>query len=203
MMAPEGTEVRAGTPVLGFDTTGLQQRLDAAIAEVDSARKRVEKKRIDLTLQQENNALRLAEAEATLRRTTLMAARPPELTASIEHRKAELDLELAERELGSLRIEHDATHSAGVAELDGLIADLRTAEIRVSELQDGINRATVEAPCDGIVVHSSGRYNAKMKVGDTAWYRNEIIEIPDLHTHGLDRCRRAQPGRCGGARRTR
>jgi len=180
MMAPEGSMVQAGDSVLAFDATDLGQQLDSALTEVDSAAKKVDKKRIDIELQNEACRLRLAEAEADLRRAKLKAARPPELIASIEFQKAALDLELAERELQSLEIEIEATRRAARAELDGLVADLEAAEVRVSSLRAGILKTTLAAPCNGVVVYSTGRYNDKKQVGDTAWYRDEVMEISDL-----------------------
>ena len=43
MIGPEGEEVAAGQPVLGFDTTELRQRLRQSTAEADSAEKGLEK----------------------------------------------------------------------------------------------------------------------------------------------------------------
>src|SRR6185295_4506744 len=48
MMAPEGAEVQQGQPVLGFDTTDLDRRLEEKTAEADEAGKQIEKERNDL-----------------------------------------------------------------------------------------------------------------------------------------------------------
>ena len=45
-MAPEGQEVKAGTPVLGFDTSELDRRLEQEKAEADAARKQIEKRTV-------------------------------------------------------------------------------------------------------------------------------------------------------------
>src|SRR5713101_6989239 len=66
MMAPEGSEVTTGRPVLGFDTTELQKRLEEKTAEADQAQKEIEKQRSDLALKREDERLNLSEAEADL-----------------------------------------------------------------------------------------------------------------------------------------
>ena len=49
-MAPEGNEVEPGTPVLGFDTSDLQQQLQRQQAEAAEARKQIEKTQNTLNL---------------------------------------------------------------------------------------------------------------------------------------------------------
>ena len=68
MLAPEGSDVKQGQPVLGFDTTELQKRLDEKSAESEQARKEIEKSRADLALRREDEKLKLADAEGRLRK---------------------------------------------------------------------------------------------------------------------------------------
>lgn len=180
MMAPEGEEVAAGTPVLGFDTSELVQQLKRYRNEAEEAGKKLEKQQVDLRVQAENDALRLAEAEARLRRAELKAERPPELIASLEYDKAALDLELARRELEALRTEIGATRRAGEAELASLDADHRRARTKVAEIQASIAGMTVPAPRDGIVVYISNWRNEKKKVGESCWMGEKVLEIPSL-----------------------
>ena len=50
MLAPEGSEVKPGQPILAFDTSELQRRLDEQSAIADESRKQIEKERNDLAL---------------------------------------------------------------------------------------------------------------------------------------------------------
>src|SRR5207248_4763593 len=95
MMAPEGSEITKGTPVVGFDTTDLQKRLEEKSAEVEQARKEIEKQKADLSLKREDERLNLSEAEGTLRKTTLKLEKPPDLVATKEHQQIRLDFDLA------------------------------------------------------------------------------------------------------------
>src|SRR5664279_5758048 len=54
MIAPEGSDVKQGQPVLGFDTAELQKRLDEKSAESEQARKEIEKNRADLALRRQD-----------------------------------------------------------------------------------------------------------------------------------------------------
>src|SRR6266496_3207639 len=54
MLAPEGTDIKKGQPVMSFDTSELRKRLDEKSAEAEQARKEIEKKRADLALRRED-----------------------------------------------------------------------------------------------------------------------------------------------------
>jgi len=180
MMAEEGTEVTTGQPVLAFDPSELQQRLQTKLADLDFARTEVEKKQVDLDVTETNDRLSLAEVEARLRKARLLADQPDQLRASNEVAKAALDLELAELEVDLVRRRIDATRRAGQEELGVLEANLAQVESEVRQIQDGIGRMQRTAPRDGIVIHVANWRNEKKKVGDPCWVADRVIEIPDL-----------------------
>jgi len=180
MLVEEGTEVTAGQPILAFDPSELQQRLQTKMADLDSARTEVEKKKIDIAVTVANDRLALAEVEARLRKAKLIADQPTLLHSSSEIEKAKLDLELADLEVDLILRRIDATHRAGGEELGVLEANLAQVESEVQEIHDGIGRMQRTAPRDGIVIHVTNWRNEKKKVGDTCWVAERILEIPDL-----------------------
>ena len=186
MMAEEGTEVKAGQPILAFDPSELQQRLRTKLADLESARTEVEKKQVDIAVTIANDTLALAEVEARLRKAHLVADRPPQLRASIDLEKAKLDRELAELEVGLVRRRIDATRRAGNEELGVIEAKLAQVESEVQQIRDGINRMQRTAPRDGIVIHVTDWRNEKKKVGDTCWVAASVLEIPDLNVMEAD-----------------
>ncbi|HEX6642432.1 MAG TPA: hypothetical protein VF215_15040, partial [Thermoanaerobaculia bacterium] len=102
-LAREGSEVKKGQPVLSFDTTDLQRLLEEKTAEADESRKQIEKERNDLALQSKDERLRLAEAEATLRKAALKLEAPPDLTGIHERKTAEIEHAIAKREATAIR----------------------------------------------------------------------------------------------------
>ena len=180
MMAPEGKEVHTGEPVLAFDTSELTLKLQRRSAEVESARKEIEKKEIDNSRQEQDDRLALAEAEARLRRAKLKASGPPGVSKGIEEKRARLDLELAEIEVRELKKRIAATRRAGSAELASLKTRLDRAGAGAQQIREAIGRMTLTAPRDGIVTYVTDWRNEKKKVGDTVWVRSTVLEIPDL-----------------------
>ena len=104
MMVPEGTEAEEGQPVLGFDTTRLQQQQQQMVAERDAAEKELEKKTTDLEITRRDQELQLAEAQAALRKAKLKLAVPADVARRKELEQAEIDRRLAELRIDYLRV---------------------------------------------------------------------------------------------------
>ncbi|HKS22648.1 MAG TPA: HlyD family efflux transporter periplasmic adaptor subunit [Thermoanaerobaculia bacterium] len=180
MMAPEGTEVTTGQPILGFDVSELQKRLDEKSAEAEQARKEIEKRRADLRLKREDERLNLAEAQAKLRKTELKLETPSDIIGVKERKQVELDFALAKREVAQIGARIHDLESAAAAEIALLESKFQRASAIVAETKDSINKMTVRAPRAGTVVYSQNWRGEKKKVGDTCWKAERVMEIPDL-----------------------
>lgn len=180
MMGPEGAEVKKGQPVLGFDTSELQRRLEQKTAEADQARKQIEKERADLALRTKDERLKLAEAEARLRKTGLKLEAPPDILGMNERKKAEIEHAIARRETSAARARLDSLEAAARARIGLLDSKLQEASAVVSRTQDAIRQMTRTAPRDGTVVYVTDWRGEKKKVGDRSWRGDHVVEIPDL-----------------------
>lgn len=182
MMAPEGEEVSAGTPVLEFDTSDLERQLRDRQTRAAQAAKNLEK--LDRNLEQKRlqSQLRLAEAEARVRRAQLQVDVPEELRSARELEKAHLDLQLAGIEVQSVQAQIEAADQAGAAQRSVLEGNRTRAERNVAEIERTIEQMTVRAPRSGTVIYVSDWQGQKKQVGDSAWRNDEIIELPDLNS---------------------
>jgi multidrug efflux pump subunit AcrA (membrane-fusion protein) len=180
MLAPEGGDVKQGQPVLGFDTSMLQRRLEEKSAESDQARKQIEKERADLSLQTKNERLQLAEAEARLRKAALKLDAPDDVVGINERKTAEIEHAIARRETTSARTRLNALEAAARARIELLQSKQQQAALIVTETQNSIRQMTRIAPRDGTVVYATNWRGEKKKVGDNTWRGERIIEIPDL-----------------------
>jgi len=180
MMAPEGEEVSSGTPLLAFDTSDLERQLRDRQTRALQAVKNLEKLDRDLEQRQLGHELRLAEAEARLRRAGLQVDVPEDLSSARELEKARLDLQLAEIEVQSVLAQIEAAVQAGEAQRAVLEGNRTRAERNVVEIEATIEQMTVLAPRSGTVIYVADRQGQKKKVGDSAWRNDEIIELPDL-----------------------
>lgn len=179
-MAPEGQHVERDAPVLGFDTSTLEQQLLAQQNEAEAAAKNIEKLDADLRQRIMALQLRLAEAEAALRRAELRNDVPEDLRAENEARIAELDLRVARMEVESLKRQITSATESGASQRAALVAQRDRAQGRVHEIQSSIEQMTVSAPRAGTVIYITNWRDEKKKVGDSVWRREQIIELPDL-----------------------
>ncbi len=181
-MAPEAETVETGDVVVGFDTTKLEQDLREKQAEVEEARKNIDKATKELALGRAQDELGLAEARARLRKARLKVDVPPELQQGNELAQARLDRELAEREVAYLERRIEFRQRSAAAQLAALTDQLETAESRVREIREGIERMSVKATRAGTVIHVSDWRGEKKKVGDSTWIGEPVVELPDLTT---------------------
>ena len=179
-MAEEGARIGAGDVVLGFDDTEVRQNLLTAIADRDTAATSLEKRTTDLAVARERAELALAEAEAKLRKARLKTDVPADVVASIELRTAEVDRGVAELEAAFRAEQLAGLNSRSEAELAALERQLEYSRRRVAELEQAIVELQVRAPRPGTVVYKTSWNGEKKKIGDTVWWAEPIIEIPDL-----------------------
>src|SRR3954453_6463818 len=175
MIAPEGTDVKVGRPVLAFDTTELQKRLDEKSAESEQARKEIEKARADLALRREDEKLKLADAEGRLRKAELKLQGPAEIVSSKDRRQVELDFGLAKQETESIRQRIASFEKAAAAQIALLTSKQQTAAAVVTDTQNAIRSMTILAPPNGTMVYVTSWRGDKKKVGDTCWRSERVL----------------------------
>ncbi len=185
-LAPEGQEVQQGAPVVSFDANDLRQRLERQQTESDAARKQIEKTEKSLAVSRESDDLRLAEAEARLRRAELTLAAPPEIVKAQELALERLDLDLARLELKFLRERAAAAQRSAEAQLAALHNQLDRAVNRAEEIEAEIEHMTRRAPRAGTVIHVANWDGTKPKIGDSVWRGRELVELPDLRAMRAD-----------------
>jgi hypothetical protein len=179
-LAPEGQAVKKGTSVLRLDTEMLERQLAEKRAELAEAQKKVEQKEIDLGMKLLDLDQQAAQARAELGRAQLKVDVPAEVQQRIELEKALLDKRGRERDLQNLEAEGRVTRALTGSELDSLRQQRDRAAGRVAALEAGIERMDIRAPQDGIVVYRANWRDEKKKVGDSVWFGEVVLAIPDL-----------------------
>jgi len=180
-MAPEGAAVKQGEVVLGFDDSQLIRTLEEKQNEEQSVQKQIEKKLAEAQMARQSEVLKIAQAEADLRKAQLKVDVPTDLAGSIELAKAKIDAETAAKELTHERTHADLARRADAAELAALGELRHLAEQRVSELRSNIERMKVKAPRDGIVIYYVDPWRGtKKKVGDSLGKDDKVLETDDV-----------------------
>jgi HlyD family secretion protein len=179
-MAPEGASVRKGDSLLRFDTEALDRQLVHKRAELEEVTGKVEQKRLELTMKRLDLEQQTAQARADLVKAELKAQVPEALLARVELAKARLDRGGRERDVENLLAERRVSEAVAGAELRTLEQQRDRARGRVRDLEAAIEKMNVRAPQDGIVVYRANWRDEKKKVGDSVWYGEVILSLPDL-----------------------
>jgi len=179
-LAPEGQAVKKGDSVLRLDTEMVERQLAEKRAELAEAQKKVEQKEIDLKMKLLELEQQAAQARADLGRAQLKVEVPAEVQQRIELEKAILDKKGRERDLQNIEAEGRVTQALTGAELASLRQQRDRAAGRVKALEDAIEKMNIRAPQDGIVVYRSNYRDEKKKVGDSVWFGEVVLALPDL-----------------------
>jgi len=181
-LADEGAELKAGDPVVSFDASELQQELENMRNELDAAAKKLEKRKADAALARRDEALRLEEAEAALRKATVKAEAPAEQTAAIELEIGRIDRRIADMALERARNRSAQVQRSDMAELASLSEHHAYVARRVALIEQHVQRMEITAPRAGTVVYPTSWRGEKRKVGDAVWRMQAVLQIV-----GLDR----------------
>ena len=180
-MAPEGQEVKPGDPVIGFDASEQVRQLENMRNEADAAQKKLDKKRDDTQLALRDDELKIAEAEAGLRKAGLMTDKPPDLVASVQAREVQLDEQAARLTLEAARQHAEQVQRSNAEEIQRLTDKASYARQRVAALEKAIAKMQVTAERAGTIVYAVGEENGeKRKVGDNVWRMADVMSIVGL-----------------------
>ena len=179
-LATEGQQVKKGESVLRLDTEMLERQLAEKRAELEEAQKKVEQKQIELGMKLLDLEQQSAQARADLGRAQLKADVPAEVQQRLELEKALLDKRGRERDLQNLDAEGRVTQALTGAELSSLRQQRDRAAGRVAALEVTIDKMNIRAPQDGIVIYRPNWRDEKKKVGDSVWFGEVVLALPDL-----------------------
>jgi hypothetical protein len=179
-LAPEGNDVQIGSPVIAFDASAQVRALEDMNNEADAADKALAKKRDDAAIVRRDDELKIAQAEATLRKATLKTDAPSDLVAAVEQQIVKLDAESAQFSLDSAKQHAEAARRSDEQELQRLAEKAAYTKRRVVELQQNIARMQVVAPRAGTIVYPTNWQGEKHKVGDSVWRMEDVVKIVGL-----------------------
>lgn len=177
----DGSEVREGDEVVELDTTAILGDLEQKrIAEI-SAINEIEQEEAEIRVRGAEYRLQLEKAAADLEKAKLDAEIPEEIRSRRDHQETQLALEKA-RVAHEKAVETLKAHEvASRAELDNLRIKLRKAQREINTAEDALDKMTLHAPGDGILVVKENLWEGrKWQVGDRAWVGLKLAEIPDL-----------------------
>jgi HlyD family secretion protein len=185
-LAPSGSDVEPGKPVIRFDPSGAKQQIDEHTANLRSAQANLDQALAQSRITSEQDKLDLAKAKYDLEKAQLEASKQA-IVSAIQGEESKIDSGLA---ADKLRVQeatvnlHQKSDEAKIASMTRL-RDQEQHELEIVNAQ--LDAMEVKSPSKGIITYlsntSQGWINAQpFKVGDHASPGTALAEIPDLST---------------------
>jgi multidrug efflux pump subunit AcrA (membrane-fusion protein) len=180
-MAEEGSRVRKGDPLLGFDNAALADQVRDLETRILDAETQVVAKRSELASALKDLEIELAEKEYERERSRLDAEVDPDVLSRKEYGERQLAYTKAQEELDEVHERVKLTRERGEAELDVLVIERDRLQRDIASTRDGLSLLTILAPADGLVVYETRPGTTlPFQEGDSCWPGQGVLQLPDL-----------------------
>jgi HlyD family secretion protein len=189
-LAPSGTVIQKGDPMIRFDSSAAQQQLQQKESILNQIQAMLDQTvaQSSITLDQDNSDL--SDIQFAVERAKLEVSKQ-EIVSQIQAEESRIALGIAEQRLKAQQATvalHRASETARIASLtrqrDNAQNDVAITKTRISQME-------IKAPITGFLVfatnYTQGPMDAKpFKVGDNVFAGMSLAEIPDLNTLELE-----------------
>ena len=179
-LAPENSLVKTGDLVVRFDGQQVRDELLDRRSQLDAAIKQAEKKRLDDDAKQQDLALEVAEAKMNQE----IAQRKVEIT-DVSRSEIERQKQAAEFKIASLRhqqaqqkLQQHIEHMKVNEQVQN--AKIKNLQVRVNTLEQSLEKLSILAPKDGMVVYQTDWEDTKPAVGETVYMGRTLMSLPSL-----------------------
>lgn len=179
-IAPEGSIVKKGTPLISFDSSSIKQKLDIKTSELKTSKKSLENIQLTSIAEFERKKLDLAEAKMKQDKANRKWIQSKGLESKLELKKLKIQDEIEKNEVARLTELLEKTVESNNTKLLIEKSKVERLHAEVKTIQDGIKKLTVTSPKDGMVIYKTDYRGDKATIGDTVWMGRQLLEIPTL-----------------------
>jgi multidrug efflux pump subunit AcrA (membrane-fusion protein) len=176
----EGTRVEEGDYIASLDHKVVEEVLNTARLELEDAINQFEDAKMDSNLNLSNNRDQiLNDAELVEQMKIILDESAYESPSVI--RKAEMDLEKAQRTLEQDKLAYKLRTQQAVTRVNRRVVYMNQRETRVKDLENAYRKLNIYAPKPGMVIYAKDRFGDKIKTGATvSRWMPVIATLPDL-----------------------
>jgi len=181
-LAAEGTVVDSGDFLIQFDTNELQKTIDDKRSELEIAQANFEKSLASMEANMSQLISSLENSQASYDLATLRLQQMA-FEADVKVQEEKLRLRQSEISFEQSRSKIESQKKMDKAEVTTLELKIKQAKSELEKAQDQLSQMTVTAPSPGLVVYQKiwqGGDMEKIKIGDTPWRGQALIQLPDL-----------------------
>jgi multidrug efflux pump subunit AcrA (membrane-fusion protein) len=179
-MVKEGDSVKAGDPVVRFDTANLASQVESNDQSLRTKREEKAQKEADYRFQKFELDVEVKKAENDVRLKEIDASIPKGIESRQEYDRKQLERKRSDHGLETA----ETNQVAKLAQTDGQIktlgVEIDELEAKQAKLRRSLEELTLYARAPGAVIYGADWTGRKVQVGDTVYATRKIAEIPDL-----------------------
>lgn len=181
-LAEDGAEVRAGDPVVEFDSTEFTSNLEQSRLTLAENGSDLERTRARGEVAEAEKLFALEQKRAELAKAESKAEVPPDLVSPREHQDRQLALERARVDVAKAEQDLAATRDGNRAELEMKAIELARLRRGIEVAERALAELTLRAPVDGLVIVEGNRWEGgrKLQEGDNVFVGMAVARMPDL-----------------------
>jgi len=179
-MAPDGSQVNPGQPVLMFKTDQLNERLMDKRGELNVKQSELKNTEVGKVETLQNMDLAIEEKKMLLDKAQRKAELPSSVIAQNEYKENQLNFELAKLEYQHAIDNRRLNEEKLITEIEILDANIAKLTAEVNELKNSIKSMRIMSKRKGIVMHQTDQANNKYAIGDSVWGGARVTEVADL-----------------------
>ena len=179
-MAPDGSQVNPGEPVLMFKTDQLKERLMDKQGELNVKISELNNTEVGKVETLQNKDLAIEEKKMLLDKALRKAKLPNSVIAQNEYKENQLNFELAKLEYQHAIDDRRLNEDKLITEIQILDANIAKLTAEVEELKKSVQSMRIMSKRKGIVMHQTDHNNNKFAIGDSVWGGARVTEVADL-----------------------
>jgi len=185
-LAPAGTEVKAGAPIVRFDPSRLRQELKEKTAALQQAQATLDQTSAQAQITVDQDKLDLSTNTYAAEKAKLEASKQA-IVSAIEGEKSNIDMGLAEEKVKVQVASSELHKSSDKAKIASQTRLRDEAQAEVNRTKARLAQMELTSPVNGLVTYlpnrSQGWMNAQpFKVGDHVSAGQALADIPNIET---------------------
>lgn len=181
-LAEDGAEVRAGDPVVEFDSTEFTSNLEQRRLTLAENGSDLERTRARGEVTEAEKLFALEQKRAELAKAESKAQVPPDLVSPREHQDRQLALERARVDVAKAEQDLAVTRDGNRADLEMKAIELARLGREIEVAERALSELTLRAPVDGLFIVEGNRWEGgrKLQEGDNVYVGMAVARMPDL-----------------------
>jgi multidrug efflux pump subunit AcrA (membrane-fusion protein) len=179
-MVKEGDSVKAGDPVVRFDTANLASEIETNDQTLRTKREEKAQKEADYRFQKFELDVEVKKAENDVQLKEIDASIPKGIESRQEYDRKQLEKKRSDHSLETAETNLIAKLAQTEGQIKTLGVEIDELEAKQAKLRRSLEELTLYAHAPGAVIYGADWTGRKVQVGDTVYSTRKIAEIPDM-----------------------